>query len=164
LINGPHLSLHLPWIFLILEQWNQKETNTCTWQLHVLSRAAFQSASVAFAKEKVTKRLSMDFPSLLEKDPACAASYLELEQKTEQTQPAVYAKKWQSRLNWPASREVAYYLWQASEMSFTAGDVDEAQRIWSLLISKTYKAYPEAAYASIRLDPKRTELESLWGQ
>ena len=163
LMNGPRLTMHLSWVFLVLQQWDQKESNQCTWQLHALSRAVSISTSVAFVKEKIGASIEDSFPALLGKDLSCASAYLELEEQTSRGRPMESAERWLTRLAWPVGKETARYLWESSEIFFEAGRLDPARQIWTRLSKEDYKAFPEYTYAGIRLDPNRTELESLWG-
>ena len=162
LINGSRLAENIAWIFLVLENWNAKEKNLCSWQLQALSRGILVPVTVGVVRKKLESSIQKNFPLLQLKDPACSSAYLSLEQQADQVDPARYAKKWLERLTWPVGKEIAQYAWQASETLFSAGDKKAAQEIWTRLGKEDYKAYPESTYAAIRLNPTRTELESLW--
>jgi tetratricopeptide (TPR) repeat protein len=158
--------LHLPWIYRLVSRWSQTDTRlACELKFPLLSRLV----TGPHAKEDrirsipaVLKAVDDNLPGLLETDYDCGSSLLELENTVLTGNSDMFSKRWLARTKWPMAREVVKHLWLASETMSENGQEKSAQEIWRHLSQSAPKDFPEVKFATIRLDPERTEFEGLW--
>ncbi len=133
--------------------------NMCLYEFPLVARTMSglpQERVRALAREMIDRTL----PALLQKDESCASSLLEMEARL--WDPASLAAMWRARLQWPMTQPVLAQIWSVAEALGQAGDRKGAEEFWKVLSEKAPKGSVESGLAKARLDPTRTEFESLW--
>lgn len=165
---------HLGWIYKLAYMWGGKNSDSvCSFVYPILSRW-FQSGDVTSfsttlgSNRKVgldvhVKRLiDEQFPGLLSKNESCAGSILDLEAKILDQKYAEIGKRYLARKEWPMQGAFLEHYWTIAEISESRGDKVLARSLWQVISDKAPKESAEFNFARNRLDPKKTEFESLW--
>jgi hypothetical protein len=117
-----------------------------------LGRAAVYKRMVNLSDEKLQ--------GILSKDKSCFQSWLDLETKI--LSSADLNKKYDKRVDWKLEGPWLERVWAWSEDLNAKKTRQEAMAIWQRISEKAPQDSFEWRMAKTRLDPNKTEFESLW--
>ncbi len=151
------------WMMNIAETWSTREENAlCSVIFPLLSRVANDRNATTRAKnnarDRIKARSDADIAAI--KDPSCKQSWIDLEARV-LTQRDL-EQKYASRLTWPLEGAWLERQWTWSEELNSLGRREEAKVVWKRIAEKAPAESFEAKMAKTRLDPRKTEYESLW--
>mgnify|MGYP006274804073 CR=1 FL=1 len=161
--------VNLPWLMKLQDHWAQADDSLiCEAQLTLMTKAASMppKARKAMALEKrITTAIDEYMPDLMDDDPSCAATLLDLEFNVMASKPDELARRYLQRNDWKFSPETLTHVWAVSE-SLVQNKPQPlpkaAKDLWTLIINKGAPGSPEVSFAKARLDPNATEFEKLW--
>jgi tetratricopeptide (TPR) repeat protein len=151
------------WMMNIADTWSTKdEEGLCSVIFPLLSRVTADRHASAQAKNSVRDRIRSrkDDEILALKDSGCKQSWIDLEARV-LAKPDL-ERKYAARASWPLEGPWLERQWTWSEELNARGRLDEAKSIWQRIAEKAPAASFEAKMAKTRLDPRKTEYESLW--
>lgn len=154
-----------PWLLSIQDAWYKSdEQSTCETLFPLISRVFADKQSSQMARRLARSRVKSLPDSLLENvrkaDASCFQSWLDLEAKVLETPDL--QKKYEERVAWPLEGPWLETAWALSEQLNQKGKIKDATTIWQKIAEKAPKDSFEARMAKTRLDPTKTEFESLW--
>ncbi len=159
----------LPWILPLYDHWAvADEAIICEAQLPLLTKASSLPDKIrkkVRLEQRVTTAIEEYMPDLLEDDPSCAASLLDMEFNLMARNPGALAKRYLSRKDWNTSPETMTHVWSVSEslvQKKSSPTPAAAKKLWQLIVSKGDPRSPEFMFAKARLDPNATEFEKIW--
>lgn len=156
---------NLPWLTRLYEIWGDAdETLMCDEQVPLWTRAGTLPDKTRRAMKLaagVTKAINDYMPDLIEDDPSCAATLLDLEYNLQAKNPAHLADTYLSRRDWQQSAESIRHAWTLSE-ALAGSKPESAKKLWEMIVAKGDPASTEVAFAKSRLDPNATEFEKIW--
>jgi tetratricopeptide (TPR) repeat protein len=151
------------WMMNIADSWSAGDEDAlCSVIFPLLSRVTADRHSTAQAKNAVLERLTSrkDDEISAIKDSGCKQSWIDLEARV--LGKKVLEKKYAARAAWPLEGAWLERLWTWSEELNTQGRREDAKSIWKRIAEKAPSDSFEAKMAKTRLDPRKTEYESLW--
>lgn len=154
-----------PWIMKIQDAWYPiDEASTCQALFPLLSRVYEDRKSSSVSKKMVAVRVK-DLPEgivnkIRSTDAACFQSWIDFEGRVLST--GELQKKYTTRLEWPLEGAWLESVWTLSESLAKVENSREAAALWETIAKKAPKESFEARMAKTRLDPRKTEFESLW--
>jgi hypothetical protein len=151
------------WIMNLADAWSHNDNNAlCSAKFPLWSRVFNDGKSSQQAKNAVVKRVLAlaDKTIIEEKDATCQQSLLDFESKT--VTESELAKKYSLRSEWPLSGAWLERQWTWSEELNSKSNREEAVKIWKKIAASGPPDAFETKMAIQRLDPKKTEFESLW--
>lgn len=154
-----------PWILKIQDAWTKGDDQSgCSVLFPLLSRIHDDKQSSPQSRAEVKRRTkeygASELAKLREKDPSCFQSWLDLEAKV--LSPKELEKLYEPRGDWPLAGAWLERAWGFSEELNALGKRDAALKMWKVIAEKAPADSFEARMAKTRLDPTRTEYESLW--
>jgi tetratricopeptide (TPR) repeat protein len=157
------VSLAYPWLMDLAVDWSAGDENAqCSVIFPLLSRIMADKKSSAQARAAVRKRINElgDDVILAIKEKDCQQSWIDLEARVLEKKDLEgrYAK----RLDWPLSGAWLERQWTWSEELNANGRRDDALSVWKRIAEKAPPDSFESKMAKTRLDPRKTEYESLW--
>jgi len=158
--------IHDPWIYQATMQWSGKtRQDACDLAYPLLSKLHTNPlpwVKKGMVGEDLQVLIKKHFPQILDDDPSCAQSLLDLEAK-------IYAKRlddltalYTNRASWMTSSMVVSQAYVLAETQFERGQQQLAEALWKMVVQSGNKFSPEVTFAKARLDPKKTELEEIW--
>ena len=164
-LASPKAASAYPWVLKVQDQWTKGDSDSgCTVLFPLLSRIQSDKKSRLALKSETIRR-TKDYGDnhlleLREKDPACFQSWIDLEARV--LPIAVLEKSYESRKDWPLSGPWLERSWTWSEELNIRGKAKQAREIWQKIADSAPKESFEFKMAKTRLDPTKTEYESLW--
>jgi tetratricopeptide (TPR) repeat protein len=154
-----------PWILKVQDAWTAgDDTSACSVLFPFLSRIQSDKKATVAARQDVYRRVkefeSAKIAALKDKDKTCFQSWIDFESKVLSREDL--RKKYSQREDWALEGPWLERMWSWSEDLSSRGLRDEATRLWKTISEKGTKDSFEARMAKTRLDPRRTEYESLW--
>lgn len=154
-----------PWLMNIQDAWYKAdEQTTCDTLFPLISRVFEDRQSSQIARRQARSRVKGLPEGLLENirkaDTSCFQSWLDLEAKV--LDILDLQKKYDVRTAWPLEGPWLEAVWTLSEQLSNKGKVKDATAIWQKIAEKAPKDSFESRMAKTRLDPTKTEFESLW--
>jgi len=154
-----------PWILNLQEAWFKlDEKNACESLFPLLSRVSDDKKSGAAAKKMVYLKVKNIAEDLVGKirtaDGACLQSWIDFESKA--LTLSDLQRKYAQRTSWPLDGAWLESVWTMSERLSGADQSKDAMLIWQRIVEQAPKDSFESRMAKARLDPKKTEFESLW--
>jgi hypothetical protein len=154
-----------PWLLNIQDAWYKAdEQSTCETLFPLISRVFEDKQSNTMARRLARSRVRGLPEALLENirkaDASCFQSWLDLEAKVLDVPDL--QKKYDLRAAWPLEGPWLETVWTLSEQLNNKGKTKDATTIWQKIAAKAPKDSFESRMAKTRLDPTKTEFESLW--
>jgi hypothetical protein len=154
-----------PWVLNIQEAWFKlDEKNACESLFPLLSRVSGDKKSGVAAKKMVYMKVRNIAEDVVGKirtaDTSCLQSWIDFESKI--LTLGDLQKKYAQRTNWPLDGAWLESVWTMSERLSGADQSKDAKLIWQRIVEQAPKDSFESKMAKARLDPKKTEFESLW--
>lgn len=154
-----------PWLMNIQDAWYKlDERSTCETLFPLMSRVFEDKQSGHLARRLAQSRVKGLAEALIESirksDASCFQSWLDLEAKV--LDVTDLQKKYDARLAWPLEGPWLETVWTLSEQLNNKGKTKDATAIWQKIAEKAPKDSFESRMARTRLDPTKTEFESLW--
>jgi thioredoxin-like negative regulator of GroEL len=153
------------WTLNIQDSWFElNEKTVCESLFPLLSRVSEDKKSSPQAREKVRLKV-MNMPEdIMEKiktsDASCFQSWLDFESKV--LASSELQKKYSQRENWELAGPWLESVWALSESLNDIDKTADAMVLWRQIAEKAPADSFESKMARARLDPKKTEFESLW--
>lgn len=164
ILNSPKAKNEFLWLLRAVEKWAEKDDDRVCTVTYPLVAKIFEARKDAAAIKVVNDRiaLAMDekWPELLGKDPSCGQSWLDLE--THALPIDALQKLYAKRDEWKLTGPWLERVWQHSEQLEKLGRHDEALKLWTRIAAEGTPEAFEVKMAKTRLDPTRTEFESIW--
>lgn len=161
--------MNLPWLLDLYDHWSTSdESIACEEPLALMTRAAALPAKNRRAmrlESRVTTTIKDYMPDLLDDDPSCAVTLLDLEYNLMVDKPDSLAKRYLNRKDWKATPETVSHAWSVSESLVQKKPTPvpaAAKELWEMIVSKGIPGSPEVGFAKARLDPNATEFEKIW--
>lgn len=153
------------WILNIQEAWFQlDEKSACEALFPLLSRISEDKKATESTKKIVygkVRNLSDDLiGKIRESDPSCLQSWIDFESKV--LSLTDLQKKYNERVKWPLDGAWLESVWTLSERLSANEKVEDAKVMWKRISEQAPKDSFESRMAKVRLDPRKTEFESLW--
>ncbi len=152
------------WILRAAEKWAEKdEDRLCSVTYPLVAKIADarkDPAAVKVVHDRVALAMNEKWPDLLEEDAACAQSWLDLETHVLDTE--ALQKKYTERTDWKLTGPWLERIWQHSEQLEKMGHHDDARKLWTRIAAEGTPDSFEVKMAKTRLDPTKTEFETLW--
>ena len=154
-----------PWIMNLQQAWyTSDEKSTCESLFPLLSRVIEDKKSGVLAKNMAYGRIKNISEEVINKirgsDPSCFQSWVDLEGKVLELKDM--QKKYTLRGDWPLEGAWLDRAWALSEQLNQVKQRQQAVPIWQKIAEKAPKDSFESRMARTRLDPNKTEFESLW--
>jgi len=154
-----------PWILNIQDAWTKTdEDSICTTLFPLLSRINSDKKANVLGRAAVYKRVlnlsDEKVQGILSKDKSCFQSWLDLEAKI--LTSADLKKKYDKRAEWKLEGPWLERVWAWSEDLNAKKTRQDAIPIWQRISEKAPHDSFEWRMAKTRLDPNKTEFESLW--
>jgi hypothetical protein len=154
-----------PWIINIQESWFQLDEKTaCESLFPLLSRVSEDKKSGQNSKKMVYLKVKSISEEVIDKirssDPSCLQSWIDFESKV--LTLADLQKKYSLRSSWPLDGAWLESVWAMSERLGASDKDKDATAIWQRIAEQAPKDSFESRMAKTRLDPRKTEFESLW--
>ena len=154
-----------PWILKVQDIWTKSDKDApCTVLFPLLSRIDSDKRASSQLRADVKRRTrefgDTNLAGMKDKDPSCFQSWIDLEAKV--LSPSDLGPIYQKRQDWPLDGAWLERSWTYAEELNARGKRAEASKIWKEIAEKAPKDSFEARMAKTRLDPTRTEYESLW--
>lgn len=164
ILNSPKATDQLLWVLRAVELWTEKEKDRLCAVTFPLVTRIYETRKDTPAIKEVKKHLDSvmtnDWPDLLAADSSCAQSWLDLEARV--LSPAELNKNYSKRAEWKLTGAWLERMWQYSESIEKAGKHEDARALWQRIVKEGPADSFEVKMAKTRLDPNRTEFESLW--
>ena len=162
----PSGRVHIPWIYEATLAWAlRSEGDACGPAFAMLSQY-FSNPPVWTSSKRfegdLNKIMQKQFPKILESDPSCAQSYLDLEMRAYQNKMDALTANYLNRGAWLQSPIATAEIWLLAEKYWQVGRKNLASSLYNLILEKGAKTANEYRFAKARLDPQKTELEGLW--
>lgn len=162
--------IHSPWVYNVAYFWSQAdEKYLCSVSYPVLSRwQEAKGSSPAMQKqlkEKLASVVKDHFPKLLAANESCASSILDLESKVFEKDVTTLAGFYLQRKEWLGAGPQGALLqlfWHVAETASATGHRETSRELYKIIQEKAPPESPESKFAKSRLDPKKTEFESMW--
>jgi tetratricopeptide (TPR) repeat protein len=154
-----------PWVLKLQDQWTKNDPESgCSVLFPLLSRIQSDKKARVLLKNELVRRTKefgdSKLAELREKDPACFQSWVDLEARI--LPPSKIDETYSARKDWPLTGAWLERSWAWSEDLNLRGKVKDAREIWQRIAESAPKESFEYKMAKTRLDPSRTEYESLW--
>ena len=154
-----------PWILKVLDAWTAGDDGSaCSVLFPFLARIHSDKKSSSVARQEVYRRVkgieSAKIAMFKDKDNSCFQSWIDFESKV--LSPADLETKYSQRSEWALEGPWLERMWSWSEELSSRGRRDDAVKLWQKIAEKGTKDSFEARMAKTRLDPRKTEFESLW--
>lgn len=164
-LASPEVTNAYPWILKLQDAWTEDDDDApCSVLFPLISRILADKKSSPSLRKNVVDRVKQftaeNLEDLRESDATCFQSWLDLESKVLTTPDleALYSK----RASWPLAGPWLERTWTWSEELNSRGKKTEAAKLWQEIAAKAPPESFESRMAKTRLDPSRTEFESLW--
>jgi len=153
-----------PWVLKQAMRWAEDDISVGCDMVYPLLQSVADTKNIpddvlAAADGFVDKYLK----DLLRFETHCAYSLMEYEATHSKLSKADLVDKYLQRAYLPMDKTTAPIYWSVAEQAMKEGSLEAATKMWTLIVSKGDPKLPEVRYAKLRLDPKKTELENLWG-
>jgi tetratricopeptide (TPR) repeat protein len=154
-----------PWVLKIQDRWTKDDpVEGCSVLFPLLSRIQSDEKSAKVLAQDLAQRVGKFGKTHLEKlqdsDPSCFQSWLDLEARV--LGPDRLAEQYKDRQGWKLAGPWLERTWIWSEDLYARGKKIEAREIWKRIVDTAPKDSFENKMAATRLDPNKTEYESLW--
>ncbi len=164
-LSSPRVATAYPWILRLQDQWGKNDPeNGCAVLFPLLSRIQSDAKARKILSSDMQRRVTSfgekSLSELKEKDPTCFQSWLDLEARV--LSPLDLVKLYTARKDWPMTGPWLERSWAWSEDLNSRGRSKDAREIWQKILDSAPKESFEYKMAKTRLDPARTEYESLW--
>lgn len=163
ILNSARASDQLLWILRAVDEWSKKDEDRICTVIYPLVTKIAESRKDATARKEVKGRIQTamkEWPDLADDDAACAQSWLDLEART--FAAADLQKAYDERNDWKLEGPWLERMWQYSESLEKSGDHTQALKLWQRIAKEGTPDSFEVKMAKTRLDPNKTEFESLW--
>jgi tetratricopeptide (TPR) repeat protein len=159
--------VNLPWLMRLYDHWSvADESQVCEAPLTLLTKAAAMPTKARknlSVEKRITSLIDDYMPDLMEDDPSCAVTLLDLEFNVMSAKPDELAKRYLARNDWNFTPETLTHMWAVSESLVQKKPLPKAaQELWTLIVKKGAPGSPEVGFARARLDPSATEFEKIW--
>jgi tetratricopeptide (TPR) repeat protein len=156
---------NMPWLVKLYDAWGEADEGLmCEGQIALWTRASTLPEKTRRKMQlaaRVSKAISEYMPDLLEDDPSCAATLLDMEYNLQAKNPMRLADTYLSRKDWKQSPESIRHVWALSE-TLAGTSPGSAKKLWQMIVEKGEPGSNEVIFAKSRLDPNATEFEKIW--
>jgi tetratricopeptide (TPR) repeat protein len=165
--SADHSAKHLPWLLKIAKSWAKADDQyTCNLVFPIMTRllegGENKTFSLADLKTEISDTVKSKMPKLLAIDETCAVSMLALEFSSLEKDPGILAALYMGRQDWPISKTLVHFFWNASELALAAGKTESARELWRIIRDKGPADAPEVSFAKVRMDNTKHEYDSIW--
>lgn len=164
ILNSTYGKEQLLWILDLAERWSAGDKDAVCSVVYPLAARISEQRRDREAVLAVRSRLDVVFPKswpgLLDKNPTCAQSWLDLETRTHSL--TELQDRYKGRADWKIAGPWLERIWVHSEALDKAGERDAAREIWQQIAKNGPEGSFEVRMAKTRLDPRQTEVEALW--
>jgi hypothetical protein len=157
------VAMAYPWIMNLTDAWTDGDNDAlCAVKFPLWSRVYNDKRSSKSSRHQVAERVKKlpDKAISGEKDTTCQQSLLDFESRT--LVPSELERKYQARDEWPLTGAWLERMWTWAEEMNSRGQRDKSVAVWKLIAEKGPAEAFETKMSRQRLDPRKTEYESLW--
>ncbi len=162
----PFGKVHIPWIYEATLVWALRNADDACGPAFAMLSQYFSSpppwANAKRFEADLKKIMQKQFPKVLDADPSCAQSYLDLEMRAFKNNNDELTAAYLQRGEWLHSPVATAEIYVLAEKYLEAGKKNLAESLFKLILDKGSKLATEYRFAKARLDPQKTELEGLW--